>query len=182
MDWSKNPNMIVKDTLTADVVMTPNYSLNESDFGDATAMPVWDFDKPDSVVLFRNFQGKCSFVKPTFFDSNFVDLNMLCDATYGWIDNENGQELGYADVGAGTKFTLPARYGTIYRMVTKEALSATTIADSTNAQYKTTKDAKGNLFLPCSIMCQTRIPFRLTSKKTLNPCLFLPLILVVTIS
>lgn len=144
VDWSKNPNMIVKDTLTADVVMTPNYSLNESDFGDATAMPVWDFDKPDSVVLFRNFQGKCSFVKPTFFDSNFVDLNMLCDATYGWIDNENGQELGYADVGAGTKFTLPARYGTIYRMVTKEALSATTIADSTSAQYTTTKDKDGN--------------------------------------
>ncbi len=144
-DRSKNLNLIVKDTLTADVVMTPNYSLNEADFGDATVAPVWDFDKPDSVVLFRNFQGKCCFVKPTFFDSNFVDLNMVCDATYGWIDNENNQDLGYADVGAGTKFTLPARYGTIYRVVTKDApLSATTIADSTSTQYKTTKDAQGN--------------------------------------
>ena len=144
VDRSKNPNLVEKDTLTADVVMKPNYVLNESDFGDATAMPIWDFDKPDSVVLFKNFQGKCSFVKPTFFDSNYIDLNMMCDATYGWIDNENAQELGYADVGAGTKFTLPARYGTIYRMVTKEALSATTIADSTSAQYTTAKDKDGN--------------------------------------
>ena len=144
VDRSKNPNLIVKDTLKADVVMTPNYSLNESDFGDATVVPVWDFDKPDSVALFRNFQGRCCFVMPTFFDSNYVDLNMVCDATYGWIDNENNQDLGYAEVGAGTKFTLPARYGTIYRMVTKEPLSATTIADSTSTQYKTTQDAKGN--------------------------------------
>ena len=144
VDRSKNPDLIVKDTLKADVVMTPNYSLNESDFGDATVVPVWDFGKPDSVALFRNFQGRCCFVMPTFFDSNYVDLNMVCDATYGWIDNENNQDLGYAEVGAGTKFTLPARYGTIYRMVTKEPLSATTIADSTSAQYKTTQDAKGN--------------------------------------
>ena len=135
----------MKDILTADVVMTPNYALNEADFGDATVAPVWDFDKPDSVALFRNFQGKCCFVKPTFFDSDYVDLNMSCDATYGWIDNENNQDLGYTDVGAGTKFTLPARYGTIYRMVTKEApLSATTIADSTSTQYKTSQDAQGN--------------------------------------
>ena len=144
VDRSKNPNLIVRDTLKADVVMTPNYSLNESDFGDATVVPVWDFGKPDSVALFRNFQGRCSFVMPSFFDSNYVDLNMLCDATYGWIDNENNQDLGYAEVGAGTKFTLPARYGTIYRMVTKEALSATTIADSTSAQYQTTQDKDGN--------------------------------------
>ena len=144
VDRSKNPNLIVKDILTADVVMTPNYVLNESDFGDATVAPVWDFDKPDSVALFRNFQGRCCFVKPTFFDSNFIDLNMSCDATYGWIDNENNKDLGYADVGAGTKFTLPARYGTIYRMVTKDALSATTIADSTSTQYTTTQDKEGN--------------------------------------
>lgn len=144
VDNSPDSILIVKDTLKADVVMTPNYVLNESDFGDATVMPVWDFDKPDSVALFKNFQGKCCFVKPTWFDSNYIDLNMSCDATYGWIDNEHNKELGYADVGAGTKFTLPARYGTIYRMTTKEALDKTTIADSTSTQYKTALDAKGN--------------------------------------
>ena len=82
VDRSKNPHPIVRDTLKADVVMTPNYSLNESDFGDATVVPVWDFGKPDSVALFRNFQGRCSFVMPSFLDSNYVDVNMLCDATY----------------------------------------------------------------------------------------------------
>ena len=144
VDNSPDTVLVVKDTLKADVIMTPNYVLNESDFGDATVMPVWDFDKPDSVARFDNYQGKCCFVKPTWFDSNYIDLNMTCDATNGWIDNVRGKQKGYADVGAGTKFTLPARYGTIYRMTTKEALDKTTIADSTSTQYKTTKDAKGN--------------------------------------
>lgn len=144
VDNSPDAVHIVKDTLTADVVMTPNYVLNESDLGDATVTPVWDFDKPDSVALFRNFQEKCCFVKPTWFDSNYIDMNMSCDATNGWIENENAKTLGYAEVGAGTKFTLPARYGTVYRMVTKEALSATTIADSTSTSFRKSVDSMGN--------------------------------------
>ena len=144
VDNSPNTVHIVKDTLTADVVMTPNYVLNESDLGDASVTPVWDFDKPDSVALFRNFQEKCCFVKPTWFDSNYIDMNMSCDASNGWIDNEHAKKLGYAEVGAGTKFTLPARYGTVYRMVTKEALSATTIADSTSTCFRKSVDSMGN--------------------------------------
>ena len=144
VDNSPDAVHIVKDTLTADVVMTPNYVLNESDLGDATVTPVWDFDKPDSVALFRNFQEKCCFVKPTWFDSNYIDMNMSCDASNGWIDNEHAKTLGYAEVGAGTKFTLPARYGTVYRMVTKEALSATTIADSTSTSFRKSVDSMGN--------------------------------------
>lgn len=144
VDNAPDAKQIVKDTLTADVVMTPNYVLNESDLGDASVVPVWDFDKPDSVALFQNFQGKCCFVKPTWFDSNYIDMNMSCDATNGWIDNDPSRTNGYAEVGAGTKFTLPARYGSIYRMVTKEELSATTIADSTSTSFKKSLDAKGN--------------------------------------
>ena len=144
VDNSPDSILIVKDTLTADVVLTPNYVLNESDLGDASVTPVWDFDKPDSVVLFRNFQDKCCFVKPTWFDSNYIDMNMSCDATNGWIENEQTKSLGYAEVGKGTKFTLPARYGTIYRMVTKDQLSATTIADSTSASFRNSIDADGN--------------------------------------
>jgi hypothetical protein len=53
-----------------------------------------------------------------------------------------GQQKGYADVGTGTKFTLPARYGTVYRVTTKGELSATTIADSIS--YKKSTDAAGN--------------------------------------
>ena len=144
VDNAPDTILIVKDTLTADVVMTPNYVLNESDLGDASVTPVWDFDKPDSVLCFNNFQDKCCFVKPTWFDSNYIDMNMSCDATNGWIDNVEGKTLGYAEVGAGTKFTLPARYGSIYRMVTKEELSATTIADSTVTSLIKTLDAQGN--------------------------------------
>lgn len=144
LDNAPDTLLIEKDTLKADVVMTPNYVLNESDLGDASVTPVWDFDKPDSVLCFRNFQGKCCFVKPTWFDSNYIDLNMSCDATQGWIDNVDGKTTGYAEVGAGTRFTLPARYGSIYRMVTKDALSATTIADSASTSFKKTIDADGN--------------------------------------
>lgn len=144
VDNSPDTLFIMKDTLSADVVMTPNYVLNESDLGDASVTPVWDFDKPDSVAYFNNYQGKCCFVKPTWFDSSYIDMNMSCDATNGWIDNDPSRVKGYAEVGTGTKFTLPARYGTIYRMVTKEVLSATTIADSTSTSFKKSIDAEGN--------------------------------------
>ena len=134
--------IVVRDTLTADVILTPNYVLNEEDLGDATVITKWEFGLPDSVALFRNFQEVCSFVKPTLYNSYYIDMNMKIDASAGWIDNEKTGPQGYAEVGTGTTFKLPARYGTIYQMVTKDKLSATTIADSTT--YKTSVDADGN--------------------------------------
>ena len=134
--------IVTRDTLTADVIMTPNFVLNEEDLGDATVTSLWEFGLPDSVALFSNFQNVCTFVKPTLFNSYYIDMNMTIDAREGWIDNELCGSEGYAEVGAGTRFSLPARYGTIYKMVTKDALSATTIADSTS--YKTTIDSNGN--------------------------------------
>ena len=134
--------IVTRDTLTSDVILTPNFVLNEEDLGDATVTALWEFGLPDSVALFSNFQNVFSFVKPTLYNSYYIDMNMKIDATQGWIDNELCAGEGYAEVGAGTKFSLPARYGTIYTMVTKDALSATTIADSTT--YKTTTDANGN--------------------------------------
>lgn len=135
-------SIVTRDTLTSDVILTPNFVLNEEDLGDATVTALWEFGMPDSVALFRNFQNVFSFVKPTLFNSYYIDMNMTINATEGWIDNEHTGSEGYAEVGTGTKFMLPARYGTIYKMVTKDALSATTIADSTT--YKTTVDANGN--------------------------------------
>ena len=134
--------IVTRDTLTADVIMTPNFVLNEEDLGDATVTSLWEFGLPDSVALFSNFQDVCCFVKPTLYNSYYIDMNMTIDATQGWIDNELTRGEGYAEVGTGTKFSLPARYGTIYTMVTKDALEATTIADSTS--YKQTIDANGN--------------------------------------
>ena len=139
-------SIVTRDTLTSDVILTPNFVLNEEDLGDATVTALWEFGMPDSVALFRNFQNVFSFVKPTLFNSYYIDMNMTINATEGWIDNEHTGSEGYAEVGAGTKFMLPARYGTIYKMVTKDALSATTIADSTT--YKTTVDANGNYVEP----------------------------------
>jgi hypothetical protein len=135
-------SIVTRETLTSDVIMTPNFVLNEEDLGDATVTSLWEFGLPDSVALFRNFQDVCTFVKPTLFNSYYIDMNMTIDAREGWIDNELSGSEGYAEVGAGTKLLLPARYGTIYTMVTKDALSATTIADSTS--YKTTIDPNGN--------------------------------------
>ena len=134
--------IVTRDTLTSDVILTPNFVLNEEDLGDATVTTLWEFGLPDSVALFSNFQNVCSFVKPTLYNSYYIDMNMKIDASEGWIDNELCYNEGYAEVGAGTKFRLPARYGTIYKMVTKDALSSTTIADSTS--YKTTIDDNGN--------------------------------------
>ena len=134
--------IVTRDTLTSDVILTPNFVLNEEDLGDATVTTLWEVGLPDSVALFSNFQNVCSFVKPTLYNSYYIDMNMKIDASEGWIDNELCYNEGYAEVGAGTKFRLPARYGTIYKMVTKDALSSTTIADSTS--YKTTIDDNGN--------------------------------------
>ena len=144
VDNSPDLRFVMTDTLTADVELTPNYVLNQADLGDATVMPVWEFDNPDSVVYFNNFQGKSFFVKPTWIESGYIDLNMTVDATDGWIDNDPSRVKGYANVGSGTKFTLPARYGTIYRMTTKEPLTATTIADSTAASFRKSVDKDGN--------------------------------------
>ena len=141
-DNNMSDAIVTRDTLTSDVILTPNFVLNEEDLGDATVTTLWEFGLPDSVALFRNFQNVCSFVKPTLYNSYYIDMNMKIDASEGWIDNELCYNEGYAEVGAGTKFRLPARYGTIYKMVTKDPLSSTTIADSTS--YKTTIDANGN--------------------------------------
>ena len=136
--------IVTRDTLKADVVLTPNFVLNEEDLGDATVTTLWEFGLPDSVATFNNFQEVFSFVKPTLYNSYYIDMNMKIDASAGWIDNKTSGAQGYAEVGSGTRFKLPARYGTIYKMVTKDALSLTTIADSASTNYSTAQDADGN--------------------------------------
>ena len=81
-------SIVTRDTLTADVILTPNFVLNEEDLGDATVTALWEFGLPDSVALFSNFQDVFSFVKPTLYNSYYIDMNMKIDATQGWIDNE----------------------------------------------------------------------------------------------
>lgn len=80
--------IVTRDTLTSDVILMPNFVLNEEDLGDATVTTLWEFGLPDSVALFRNFQNVCSFVKPTLYNSYYIDMNMKIDASEGWIDNE----------------------------------------------------------------------------------------------
>jgi len=133
---------IKKDTLTADVVMTPNWTLSESDLGDVTATVTWDFTHPDSIGLFRNYQGRCDYPSPTFMESVYTDVNMSIDATNGWIDNEHRLKVRDTQVGAGTRLKIPARYGTLYQIVTRGELQSTTIADSTT--YRKSVDADGN--------------------------------------
>ncbi len=118
--------------LTKDVVLTPVYSLNEEDLGDGTVTPTWNFAYPDSIANFNQFKGVCNFVKAERYNSFFCDINMVCDATNGMIDNEGRTAEGNAIVKAGTRFRLPSRYGTIYTLVTAEALSSTTIASRTD--------------------------------------------------
>ena len=133
---------IHKDTLKADVTMTPNWTLSESDLGDVSATVTWDFTHPDSIGLFRNFQGRCDYPSPTLMESVYTDVNMSIDATNGWLDNEHRLKVRDTQVGAGTRMKIPARYGTLYRMVTRGELKSTTIADSLN--YQRTVDANGN--------------------------------------
>ena len=133
---------IRKDTLKSDVEITPIYTLSESDLGDVTATVTWDFTHPDSIGLFRNYQGICAYPSPTFMESTYPDLNMTIDATRGWIDNEHRLKIGDTQVGTGTRLKVPARYGTTYKVVTRGELFATTIADSTT--YKKSIDTDGN--------------------------------------
>ena len=52
---------------------------------------------------------------------------MVVDATSGLIDNSELLGMGYTRVEAGTRFRLPALYGTIFTLVGANAFTATTI-------------------------------------------------------
>lgn len=127
VDNVPNDTTVVRDTLTADVVLTPVYQDNGNDLGDASATAVWSFAYSDSVALFRQFSGKCNLVQSTDFNAAFTDVNMVVDATEGMIDNELLQGKGYSFVKAGTKFRLPMVYGTIFTLCGSNEFSATTI-------------------------------------------------------
>ncbi len=127
--------VITRDTLTADVTLKPTYIFNEEDLGDATVTVTWGFAQPDTLCpLFRNFGGEnaiCGYVKPTLFNSYYVDVNMKIDATKGHVDND---KVGAtcAKVAKGTRFTVPSRYGTSYTIVAENEITDLTIAGETD--------------------------------------------------
>lgn len=113
------------------MVLTPTYVFNEEDLGDATVSEVWTFAEADSLCpLFRDFGGSgavCNYVKPTLFNSYYIDVNMKCDATQGGIDNDVPHGTSAA-VKGGTRFTVPSRYGAYYKLVAEEEITDVTIA------------------------------------------------------
>lgn len=140
-----DPKVVTCDTLTADVVLTPTYVFNEEDLGDATVTVTWLFEQPDTLSpLFRNFGGEgaiCCYVKPTLFNSYYIDVNMKCDATNGMIDN-NRPNATCAQVAKGTRFTVPSRYGANYKLVAENEINNVTIAGETDF----VKGKEGNNF------------------------------------
>lgn len=147
VDNDLTDNKWTREVLTADVVLTPHYVLSSKDVGDGSATVTWQFDRPDSVVTFQQMKSKAPFVQPTVFqESGYTDVVMTIDATQGLIDNHNDgnwvRGSNPAKVGAGTRFRLPALYGSTFEVLTaKEPLSATTIAGSTD--YEQTVEPNG---------------------------------------
>lgn len=131
VDNVPNDTTIVRDTLTADKVLTPVYLDNGDDLGDASATAVWSFAYPDSVPLFRQFKDVCHYVQPTLFNAAYTDVCMVCDAREGLIDNELRMGKGNTIVNAGTRFRLPVLYGTIFKIAGTNEFTATTIDGET---------------------------------------------------
>lgn len=127
VDNVPNDTTFTRDTLKADLILTPTYVDNSGDLGDATATAVWSFAYPDSVPLFRQFKSTCHYVQPTNFNGSYTDVCMVIDASQGMLDNELRQGKGNTLVKAGTRFRLPVLYGSVYKLAGSSAFSATTI-------------------------------------------------------
>ena len=127
VDNNPNDAEVVTIKLEADSVMTPVYVANDDDLGDICGKATWSFAHADSTLLFDHFREKCFYVQPTDLNGTFVDVAMVVDATSGLIDNSELLGMGYTRVEAGTRFRLPALYGTIFTLVGANAFTATTI-------------------------------------------------------
>ena len=138
VDNLMQPGKLTSVTLTEDMEMTPVAALSEEDMGDNTVTVSWRFDDPEKKGLFRNHHGagaRFPYVQPTEFSSYFIDVAMTIDATNGLITNDLRKTEGNTFIGKGTRLTVPAKYGTTYKLLTTRKLSNVNIGGSDDFMF-----------------------------------------------
>lgn len=121
-------------TLTEDVTLTPNYATNQKKLAYGATV-TWSFAFPNSAPLFNSIQGTGAvrnYVQQANIDGVKIDVNMVCDATSGKMDNARRMSNDLTQVNNGTKFTIPAVSGMTVKVNANGNMSATTIAGSTS--------------------------------------------------
>lgn len=154
VDRTPTDNLYVNELLTGDVILSPHYVLSGKSIGDSTVIVNWRFDQPATGLLLRNMKERAPFVQTTVVEGQYTDIAMTIDATHGCIDNYNNGNWNKpsipAVVSAGTRLRLPSTYGTCFRILSTEALSAnTTIAGKNDFVQSQLPDGSYQSLLYC---------------------------------
>lgn len=154
VDRTPNDNLYINELLTGDVVLTPHYVLSGKSIGDSTFVVTWRFDQPANGLLLRDMKTRAPFVQTAVFQGAYTDIVMTIDATAGRIDNYNNGAWNQPSIpavtSAGTRMRLPSAYGTLFRVLTKEPLTAnTTIAGKSDYTQSQLADGSWQSLIYC---------------------------------
>ena len=120
-------------TLAEDVTLTPVFTANEVSLADRTSAVHLEWPLGVSSGAGKiNFQGNKGFIVcQTDVNSKKIDVKMDIDATSGKINNV-GRGDKWAQVNAGTKFTIPSCKGAYFTTEAYSDITTTTINGETN--------------------------------------------------
>jgi hypothetical protein len=120
-------------TLAEDVTLTPVFTANEVSLADRTSAVHLEWPLGVSSGAGKiNFQGNKGFIVcQTDVNGKKIDVKMDIDATSGKINNV-GRTDQWAQVNAGTKFTIPSCKGAYFTTEAYSDITTTTINGETN--------------------------------------------------
>ena len=120
-------------TLAEDVTLTPVFTANEVSLADRTSAVHLEWPLGVSSGAGKiNFQGNKGFIVcQTDVNGKKIDVKMDIDATSGKINNV-GRTDQWAQVNAGTKFTIPSCKGAYFTTEAYNDITTTTINGETN--------------------------------------------------
>lgn len=127
--------------LSENVTLTPNYTTTKKQLAYGATV-TWSFAFPNSCPLFNSIQGAGAtrnYVQQANINGTNLDVNMVCDATAGKMDNARRMTNDLTQVNNGTKFTIPAVTNMTVTVNANGNMSATTIDGSTSYTGKGTK-------------------------------------------
>ena len=136
-------------TLAEDITLTPVFAANEVTLADRTSTVHLEWPLGEASGAGKiNYQGnKGVVVCQTIVNEKKIDVKMDIDATSGKINNV-GRGDKWAQVNAGTKFTIPSCKGAYFTTEGYENITTTTIDGKTgytpgqNIEYTVTSNAE----------------------------------------
>ena len=136
-------------TLAEDITLTPVFAANEVTLADRTSTVHLEWPLGEASGAGKiNYQGnKGVVVCQTIVNEKKIDVKMDIDATSGKINNV-GRGDKWAQVNAGTKFTIPSCKGAYFTTEAHKDITTTTIdgktdyTPGTNIEYTVTSNAE----------------------------------------